>query len=127
MAVRDLATWVVAVASKAAAGEVSIALWSIDLSSTGVLPAVSYDIIGSMKTTFDIPEPLLREAQQLAAASGTTTKSIVEQALIRFIAERRSSDPFVLADLSVPGTGLQPEFAGADWRSIRDAVYGAAD
>lgn len=77
-----------------------------------------------MKTTFDIPEPLLREAQRLAAATGTTTKSIVEQALTRYIAERRVTRPYVLPDLSVPGQGLQAEFETAGWPELRDAAYG---
>jgi hypothetical protein len=77
-----------------------------------------------MKTTFDIPEPLLRQAQQLAAMTGTTTKSIVEQALIRYIAERRAARPYVLPDLSVAGQGLQAGFETADWSEIRDAAYG---
>jgi len=89
-----------------------------------ILLAVCLRTIGSMKTTFDISEPLLREVQQLAAASGTTTKSIVEQALIRYITERRVARPFVLADLSVPGQGLQAEYESAGWPEFRDAAYG---
>jgi hypothetical protein len=77
-----------------------------------------------MKTTFDIPEPLLRETQRLAASNGTTTKSIVEQALARFIAEQSRHAPYVLPDLSVGGQGLHPDFQNASWAEIRDAAYG---
>ncbi|SOD72305.1 VapB protein of antitoxin of type II toxin-antitoxin system [Jatrophihabitans sp. GAS493] len=76
-----------------------------------------------MKTTFDLPEPLLREVQELAKQRGTTSKSLVEQALRRLI-EDQARKPFVLPDLSVGGEGLQPEFRDAPWDVIRDAAYG---
>lgn len=77
-----------------------------------------------MKTSFDISEPLLRDVQRLARKRGTTTKSLVEQALIRLLESEASTDrPFVLEDASVGGSGLTPEFENASWEQIRDEIY----
>ena len=76
-----------------------------------------------MKTSFDLPEPLLREAQELAARQGTTTKSIVVQALSRFLGDQKSNERFSLRDASVPGDGLSPEFTEASWSDLRAALY----
>lgn len=77
-----------------------------------------------MKTTVDLPDELLREAQQIARAEGTTLRSVLEEGLRAAIASRRRAAPFELRDASVPGRGMQAEFAGADWARIRDAAYG---
>jgi hypothetical protein len=75
-----------------------------------------------MKTSFDISEPLLREVKELAKQRGTTTKSLVEQALIKLLAEAEVARPYRLPDLSVPG-GMTPEFHNASWEQIRDEIY----
>lgn len=66
----------------------------------------------------------MRRAQKLASDSGTTTKSVVEQALSRYIAEWEKTERYRLPDLSVAGSGLQPEFDQASWAELRDAAYG---
>ena len=76
-----------------------------------------------MKTTFDLPEPLLREVQKLARERHTTTKSLVEQALARLLDEAAQSKPYELPDASVGGNGLRPEFRNAPWETFRDAIY----
>lgn len=77
-----------------------------------------------MKTTFDIPEPLLRDVQKLARERNTTTKSLVEQALIKLLDGERSAEPFVLKDASFKGEGgFTPEFENATWAEIRDEIY----
>lgn len=77
-----------------------------------------------MKTSIDLPEPLLREVKDLARQRGVTTRSLVEQALMRLIADAAApAEPFVLADLSVPGA-LTVEFADASWAELRDEIYG---
>ena len=77
-----------------------------------------------MKTSFDLSEPLLHEVKQLAKQRGTTTKSLVEQALIKFLAEAEGegSQRYVLPDLSVPGA-FAPEFENAPWEKFRDEIY----
>jgi hypothetical protein len=76
-----------------------------------------------MKTTFDIPEPLLREVQSLAKKRNTTTKSLVELALARLIEAERERAVFQLDDASVGGNGLTAEFVTAPWDRIRDEIY----
>lgn len=77
-----------------------------------------------MKTTFDIPEPLLRDVQQLARERKTTTKSLVEQALIKLLDAEREAKPFKLRDASFKGgAGLTPEFEHATWQEILDESY----
>jgi hypothetical protein len=77
-----------------------------------------------MKTTFDIPEPLLRDVQALARERKTTTKSLVEQALRKLLDEHDTAPPFKLRDASVKGGRLTPEFENATPAQLRDAAYG---
>lgn len=82
-------------------------------------------MVGSMKTTIDLPDELLREAQELARREGTTLKALVESGLRGVIATQRTGDhDFVLADASVAGEGLTEEFRGAGWPQVREAIYG---
>jgi hypothetical protein len=74
-----------------------------------------------MKTSFDLSEPLLDEVRALAKKRGTTTKSLVEQALIKLLEEAREAKPFKLRDMSVPGK-LAPEFENASWADILEVA-----
>jgi hypothetical protein len=76
-----------------------------------------------MKTTVDIPEPLLEQAKRVAAQRSTTLRELVEAGLRHVIREQRRSGTFVLRDVRVGGRGLQPEFRGANWAQVRDAIY----
>jgi len=75
-----------------------------------------------MKTSFDISQPLLLEVKALAKQRGVTTRSLVEQALIKLLDEAKQPRTFTLPDLSVPGE-LTPEFANASWDVIREEIY----
>jgi hypothetical protein len=77
-----------------------------------------------MKTTVELPDELLREAHRIARAEGSTLKSMLEEGLRAVIARYRAGQRFELRDASVPGNGLRPEFAEADWAAIRAASYG---
>jgi Bacterial antitoxin of type II TA system, VapB len=76
-----------------------------------------------MKTTIDIADPLLREAQKIAARERTTLRALVEQGLRKIIAERKTARPFRLRKVTFKGQGLVPELRGADWEKIRDLAY----
>jgi hypothetical protein len=80
-----------------------------------------------MKTSFDISEPLLREVKQLAKQRGTTTKSLVEQALIKLLAEAQATTDFKLRDVSYGTGGMTAEFTHASWEQIRDEIYPAPE
>ena len=77
-----------------------------------------------MKTTLEISDPLLDQVRRIAARDGETLRSLVEQGLRKVVAERSAkAKPFKLRDASFKGTGLSPEFQGASWEKIRDAIY----
>jgi hypothetical protein len=53
-----------------------------------------------------------------------TFKALTHEALRKLIAEKKAKrKPFKLRDCSFKGDGLQPEFQGASWEKIRDAIY----
>jgi Bacterial antitoxin of type II TA system, VapB len=77
-----------------------------------------------MKTTVDLPEALVREAQDVARAEGTTLRALVEDGLRAALERRRSGSGFHLPDASVAGNGVRPEFRDASWGDLRAAIYG---
>jgi hypothetical protein len=80
-------------------------------------------MVTHMKTTIEIADALLTEAKHAAAEDNTTVRALVESGLRKVLDERRQRKPFKLRDGSVGGRGLRPEFAGAGWDKIRDAIY----
>jgi hypothetical protein len=77
-----------------------------------------------MKTTVELPESLVRAAQQLAREEHTTLRALIEAGLRAVLAERAQGKSFALRDASVDGEGLQPAFRDADWEQVRQAIYG---
>jgi predicted transcriptional regulator len=76
-----------------------------------------------MKTTVNLPDELLRQAQELARRDDTTLKELIETGLRAVIKQRSDKSAFALADASVDGLGLQQEFRDATWDTIRDTIY----
>jgi Bacterial antitoxin of type II TA system, VapB len=76
-----------------------------------------------VKTTLDIPDPLLREARKIALREHTTLRALVEQGLRKIIAERKAIRPFRLRRVTFKGQGLVPELDWNDWDKIRDLAY----
>ena len=77
-----------------------------------------------MKTTVEIPGPLLDAAKRFAARSGTTLRALVESGLRRILEDQAlSADAFRLPDRSVAGKGLRPEYQDAEWSEVRSAAY----
>jgi Bacterial antitoxin of type II TA system, VapB len=81
-------------------------------------------IVNHMKTTVNLPDELLRQAQELARRDGTTVKELIETGLRTVVKQRSGEYCFQLADAGVDGRGLRPEFRGARWEHIRDTIYG---
>ncbi|WP_232303975.1 type II toxin-antitoxin system VapB family antitoxin [Pseudofrankia sp. DC12] len=77
-----------------------------------------------MKTTVDLPDALVREAQDVARAEGTTLRALLEDGLRAVLARRRSATRFELPDASVGGKGVRPELRGAGWDDLLAASYG---
>jgi hypothetical protein len=79
--------------------------------------------MGTMKTTIEIADPLLREARKLAAREGLTLRALVERGLHRVVADAESAPAFRLRRASFKGKGLRPELHDASWDKLRDLVY----
>jgi hypothetical protein len=79
--------------------------------------------MGTVKTTVDISDSLLREARAVAAREGVTLRGLIERGLHQVIRESASGTAFKLRRASFKGKGLQPGFENASWEQIRDAIY----
>ena len=67
----------------------------------------------TVKTTFDLPEALVRDVKKLARERGTTARAIVQQSLARTLAEQEQLSRFILEDASTAG-----------WQSMRSEARG---
>jgi hypothetical protein len=76
-----------------------------------------------MKTTVEIPHPLLARARRQAERENTTVRALIEEGLRRVLAERRGGRPFRLRDVSFGKGGLRPEVRAAGWERLRDLAY----
>jgi hypothetical protein len=76
-----------------------------------------------MKTTLDIPDPLLREARKVAERERTTLRALVEQGLRRVLADRQRRRGFRLRKASFKGQGLHPDMKSAGWERLRALAY----
>lgn len=77
-----------------------------------------------MKTTIEIADSLLKEAQHLAARRKTTLRSLVETGLREVLAkEQTASTPFRLRAASFKGKGLQQATRAASWNQLREMAY----
>jgi predicted DNA-binding ribbon-helix-helix protein len=76
-----------------------------------------------MKTTIDIPDPVLDEVRKLAEREGTTVKALVERGLRRVLADGRKRSAFTLRKASFKGKGLRPELENASWDRLRELAY----
>ena len=85
----------------------------------------SDDMVSNMKTTVNLPDELLREAQELARREGTTLRQLIETGLRAVFKDVSREAGFTLTDASVDGHGLQPGFSDATWEQIRDTIYGS--
>ena len=81
-------------------------------------------MVTRMKTTVELPDDLVREAQQIARAEGTTLRSVLEEGLRAVISRHKAAQQFALRDASVDGRGLNPDLAEAGWKRIRAISYG---
>lgn len=77
-----------------------------------------------MKTTVEISDSLLKEAQDWARRNKTTLRALLESGLRRELAQRSQRPDFHLPDASVGGKGVNVEFQGAGWDQVREAAYG---
>jgi hypothetical protein len=84
---------------------------------------IKLPILMAMKTTVEISDHLLEEVRKVAAREGVTLRMLIERGLYTVLRETRTKSVFKLRRAGVTGHGLQPEFSGASWEDIRDAIY----
>lgn len=81
-------------------------------------------MVTRMKTTVEIPDPVLEEAKTVADREGTTLKALVEEGLRRALADRkRETRRFTLRDATFQGRGTQAGVSEDEWETIRSLVY----
>jgi len=76
-----------------------------------------------MKTTIDIPKPLLEKCRMVVREQRVTFRSLVEEGLERVLKERAIQKPFKLKNIKSGGGGFCPGFDEAGWENMRDEVY----
>lgn len=82
------------------------------------------NMLRRMRTTLDLPDPLLLKAQKVARQRKTTFRAIMAEALRRYLAaEETPRRPFKLPDRSFQGDGLVEGLSNTDWTRIRDLSY----
>ncbi len=76
-----------------------------------------------MKTTIDLPDELLEQVKRAARQEGVSLRRLFEEGLHRVLHARTTAARRQLNIPSYGGSGLTPEFEGADWNKIRDTIY----
>jgi hypothetical protein len=76
-----------------------------------------------MKTTIDIPDPLLDRARRLADGRGTTLRALVEEGLRLVLNKSSATGEFRLRRAAFKGRGLAPEVTDASWAELRRIAY----
>lgn len=78
-------------------------------------------MVTHMKTTIEIADNLLIRAKTRAREKKITLRSLFEEALATTLDQPLPSKRVV--PVTFKGKGLTPEFEGASWDKIRDAIY----
>lgn len=76
-----------------------------------------------MKTTVEIPDPVLDAARELARREGTTVKALIERGLRREIAVGQEPVAFKLRKASFNGNGLRKDQRDVSWERLREIAY----
>ena len=80
-------------------------------------------MVSHMKTTIEIPDALLKEAKDVAAARGTTLKELVATGLHAVVHDARNPLHVSYRRHTVAGNGLQPGVSAGNWETIRSLAY----
>jgi hypothetical protein len=79
-----------------------------------------------MRTTIDLPDPLLSQARRLAAETGRTLTAVIEDAVRESLAHRRQTrDRAPVRLTTFRGSGLQPGVDLDDGAALLDLMDGA--
>lgn len=77
-----------------------------------------------MRTSIDIPDPLLKRAKSLAQQRGTTLRQLLLEGLRHTVERAVSRRTHRLKDLSFGKGGLVPGLSWSDNEIIDDIAYG---
>jgi len=76
-----------------------------------------------VKTTIELPDDLAAQARRCAAESGTTLRSVIEEALRRELAQRQNPVEWKADhDLAFGSGGLIPAAASMSWAELREGA-----
>ncbi len=81
------------------------------------------DTVSHMKTTVEIGDDLIHRSKRLLQEQGGTLRALVEEGLTLALERRERNAKGQVKPVTFRGQGLQPEFRGASWQRIRDAIY----
>ncbi len=73
-----------------------------------------------MKTTVELPDPLLREAKQYAARHGIPLRQVIQLGLQGLLHAPKQRGRFRLKTATTDGEGAALD---ADWSEIRSLIY----
>jgi len=75
-----------------------------------------------MRTSFDLPDGLLKRAKALARKRGVPLRELVLEGLTQLVRQGDMAS-YVLPDKSFRGDGLVPGLDSAHWSDIRERIY----
>ena len=82
------------------------------------------DKLYSVKTTFDIADPLLARAKRHARRTGQPLRALVEEGLERVLSAESEPVAYRLPDRSVGNPRSPDPLAELAWPDLRDVIYG---
>ncbi len=79
-----------------------------------------YRMVTHMKTTVEIADALLREAERIAAKEPITVRALLEEGLRRTLEDYGSKPRFRLRDASYGQGGLRAALKESCWKRLRE-------
>jgi len=79
-------------------------------------------MLSHMRTSFDLPDGLLRRAKALARKRGVPLRELVLEGLTQLV-RQEDAQTYVLPDRVFKGDGLVAGLDAADWSEIRARAY----
>jgi len=79
-------------------------------------------MLSHMRTSFDLPDGLLRRAKALARKRGVPLRELVLEGLTQLV-RQEDAQTYALPDRVFKGDGLVAGLDGTDWSEIRARAY----